>query len=87
MLKVKLTMEEPQVKHSLTMEQECEVYGDLGDNIISRLGQFINHFLRAYGYPAYDKEYVFLESVTADEYDQLLDYLFMIREGNKNEIV
>ena len=87
MLKIKLTMEEPQSKHSLTMEKECEIYGDLGDSVISRLGSFINHFLRAYGYPAYDKEYVFLESVTADEYDQLLDFLCIIREGNKNETV
>ena len=26
MLKIKLTMEEPQDKHYLAMEQECEVY-------------------------------------------------------------
>ena len=87
MLKIKLTMEEPQVNHSLTMEQECEVYCDLGDTVISRLAEFINHFLRTYGYPSYDKEYVFLESVTLEEYDQLQDYLCMIREENKNETV
>ena len=87
MLRIKLTMAEPQSKHSLTIEQECEVYGDLGDSVPFRLGSFINHFLRVYGYSTYDKEYVFLESVTAEEYDQLLDYLAMIREGNKNETV
>lgn len=87
MLRVKMTMEEPQIKHSLIMEQECEVYGDLGDSEILRLAEFINHFLRAYGYSSYDKEYVFLESVTVEEYDQLQDYLYMIREGNKNETV
>lgn len=87
MLKIKLTIEEPQDKHSLTMEQECEVYTDLGDSVISNLGEFTNHFLRAYGYPDYDKEYVFLESVSANEYVQLLDYLRMIRKENKNETV
>ena len=80
MLKIKLTMEEPQVKHSLTMEQECEVYDNLGDSEILRLAEFINHFLRAYGYPAYDKEYVFLESVTEEEYNALQDYLCDFRE-------
>ena len=87
MLKIKMTMEEPQVKHSLTMEQECEVYDNLGDSEILRLAEFISHFLRTYGYPRYDREYVFLESVTEDEYNYLLDCLCEFREGNKNETV
>jgi hypothetical protein len=84
-LKIKMTMEEPSILHTLTMEQTAQLYPDLGCDVLETLASFINKFLYAYGYPRYNKQYVFLESVTEGEYDQLLDYLCMIREGNKND--
>ena len=86
-LRIKMIMEEPSIHHALTMEQTTQLYPDLNHDELETLASFINRFLNAYGYPRYNKQYVFLESVTADEYDQLLDYLFTIREGNKNETV
>lgn len=60
---------------------------DFGDSTIMAFAKTVNLFLRHIGYPSYSKEYVFLESVTADEYDLLQDYLFAIRdgEGENNE--
>lgn len=79
MLKLKLTMEEPHIKHSLTMEQECEPYEDE----ILCLAEFINNFLRAYGYSGYNSHYVFLESINDEEYELLGRYLWELR--NKGE--
>lgn len=84
-LKIKMTMEEPSIHHTLTMEQTAQLYPDLGYDVLETLASFINKFLNAYGYPRYNKQYVFLESVTEEEYEQLQDYLCMIREGNKND--
>ena len=81
-LKIKMTMKEPSIRHTLTMEQTAQLYPDLGYDVLETLASFINKFLNAYGYPRYNKQYVFLESVTEEEYDQLQDYLCMIREGN-----
>lgn len=57
---------------------------DFGDSTIMAFAKTINLFLRHIGYPSYSKEYVFLESVTEDEYELLQDYLFAIR-GDKEE--
>lgn len=86
-LRIKMIMEEPAIHHALTMEQTTQLYPDLGCDELETLASFINKFLNAFGYPRYDKQYVFLESVTVEEYEQLQDYLCMIREGNKNETV
>ena len=85
MLKLKMTMEEPEIKHSLTMEQETEVYGDLGDSEIFRLAEFINSFLRAYGYSGYNSDYVFLESVSDEEYELLSQYLWELRNEGEGK--
>lgn len=84
-LKIKMVMEDPSVHHALTMEQTTKLHPDLGCDELETLARFVNEFLSAYGYPRYDKQYVFLESVTEEEYEQLLDYLSIIREGNGNE--
>lgn len=47
-----------------------EVYYDLGDSELSVIGQFINNFMRAAGYN-FDKEYIYMESITEDELDYL----------------
>lgn len=70
-LRIKMTMEDPSINHCLTMEQTTRLYPELGYDELDTLASFISKFLNAYGYPCYDKEYVFLESVTEEEYDYL----------------
>ena len=87
-LKIKMTVEDPSINHSLTMEQTTRLYPDLGCDELETLASFISKFLNAYGYPRYDKEYVFLESVTEEEYDYLACCLEEYRnrkESDKNE--
>lgn len=87
-LKIKMTMEDPYTNHSLTMEQTTQLYPDLGYDELETLASFINKFLNVYGYPRYNKEYVFLESVTEEEYDYLACCLEEYRnrkESDKNE--
>ena len=79
MLRIKLEMEDKNIGHSLTMEQTSETYDDMGENELTILSRFINDFLKVYGYPRYDKEYICLESVTGDEYDALMCYLDELR--------
>lgn len=37
------------------------------------------------GYPGYKKDYVFLEGITLEEYDLLEDYLYEIRQKEKED--
>ena len=63
------------------ISQTANTYPDLGEDEISILARTINLFLRHIGYPVFDKDMVFLESITEDEYDMLQDYLFELRNG------
>ena len=44
------------------------------------LSAFINNFMKAATFSSFDKDRVFLESVTGEEYEILLDYLNEIRK-------
>lgn len=47
-----------------------EVYYDLGETEMLVIGQFINNFMRAVGYN-FNKEYIYMESLTEDELEYL----------------
>lgn len=75
MFKIKMTMSDSESNHRLSMEEHGELYPDLGDGELERLSTFLDSFLKAYGYPRFGKGYVFLESVTEEEYIYLYDCL------------
>ena len=66
------------------MSQTAETYSELGEDIIREFSRIINLFLKHIGYVSYDKDMVFLESVTEEEYEDLLWYLDDLRQ-NKTE--
>lgn len=63
------------------MSRTAETYSEYGADTISTFARMINLFLKQVGYVGYDKDMVFLESVTEDEYEMLLGYLQDMR-GN-----
>lgn len=66
------------------MGQTAETYSELGEDTIREFSRIINLFLKHIGYVSYDKDMVFLESVTEEEYEDLLWYLDELRQ-NKTE--
>jgi hypothetical protein len=84
-LRIKMIMEEPSIHHALTMEQTTQLYPDLGCDELETLASFINKFLNAFGYPRYNKQYVFLESVTEEEYEYLANCLDDYRNDEKGD--
>lgn len=64
------------------MSRTAETYSEYGTDTIFTFATMINLFLRQVGYVRYDKDMVFLESVTEDEYELLRDYLQDMRENN-----
>lgn len=70
------------------ISQTAETYADIGEDTIRAFAKIINLFLRHIGYVSYDKDLVFLESVTDEEYEDLLWYLGDLRQSkaeNENE--
>ena len=59
------------------------VESSCGDEI-DFLSIFINNFMKAATFSFFDKDRVFLESVTDEEYEILLDYLHEMRKDKKN---
>lgn len=57
------------------ISRTADTCSEFGFDTISVFAQTINLFLRHIGYPSFDKDTVFLESVTEDEYEMLHDYL------------
>ncbi len=66
------------------MSQTAETYSSIGEDTIREFSKIINLFLKHIGYVSYDKDLVFLESVTDEEYEDLLWYLDDLRQ-NKAE--
>lgn len=63
------------------MSKTFEAMPDIGVTTIDEIAIAINNFMKAAGYPSYDKYMVFLESVDEDEYEYLLDVLRDRREA------
>ena len=65
-------------------ESTLEVFKDLGENDIDRIGELLNVFLKQAGYIR-KNDYIFMEDVTAEEFDALTDFLDDYRSDN-NEV-
>lgn len=84
-VRIKIEMEEPLYNHKVVTEVEEALYPELGCDAIETLEKTINSFLKIYGYPDYDKDRVILISVTDEEFEQLEDYLWDLRNNKKEE--
>ena len=84
MLRIKLTVENEEDTHSVILEEKRELYPSIGDNELSALGEFINNFLKAYGYIGFDKSTILLQSLTDEEHDFLLQCLEDYRADKKD---
>lgn len=63
-----------------SLENKVTLLRDVGDSEELELARAINLFMKQIGY-SYDKDMIFLESVTEDEFDYLADCLFDYRAG------
>ena len=61
------------------MKNTVEINYDFGDSEILSLAKALNLFLKQCGYP-YNKDMVFLESITEEEFEELADFLSELRE-------
>lgn len=71
--------------NTYSLENKVRIYTDLGDSDSDsdrdELARALNIFMQQIGYGwAYDKDMIFLESVTESEYEALLDVLEDMRE-------
>ena len=67
-----------------TQSSTVEVFTDLGDTDLSVIGEQLNCFLKQCGYARYNDN-IFMEDVTDEEYDALMDYLMEYRGNKANE--
>ena len=68
-----------EVGNEYEMKNTVEINYDFGDSEILSLARALNLFLRQCGY-FYNKDMVFLESITEEEFEKLADFLCEIRE-------
>lgn len=73
--------------NTTSLDKETTLYPDLGNDEIDEMERFINYFLRGVGYPSFNKDKIILESVTEDEYEEIVDYLWDMRhkESENND--
>ena len=64
--------------------QNMEVYHDLGENELDVIGEFINNALRLAGYMR-KNNYIFMESITEDEYEAIAEFLYDYRNVQKGD--
>ena len=70
-------------KYSATTS--ADVLVDLGYTDIDFIGEQLNTFLKQCGYKR-KNNYIFMESITEEEYDALSDYLNKFRQQDKMNI-
>lgn len=61
----------------------AQVFNDLGETDIDFIGDQLNIFLKQCGY-ARKNDHIFMEDLTEEEHDALLDYLYGLRDAEKN---
>lgn len=66
------------------LEQERELFMSMGESEIDSFKAFVKNFLCAAGY-LYNREYLFMEDVTEDEYDMLICALDDYRAAHKDD--
>ena len=83
MLTVELTWKNGD-NDATSIHVEREVNYEWTDEI-SEFGRIINHFLRMVGYPSFDKDMVYMESITEEEAEYLDSWLKGYREKKEGE--
>lgn len=68
--------------HNFKMENEVEVYPDIGNDEKDELSEAFNNFMNQIGY-RFNNDYILMESLTEDEYNYLLSCLDDYREKDK----
>lgn len=63
-----------ELKNYYSAESAFEVYEDIGDSVLDEMGKQFNIFLRQAGYIR-PNDYLFMESITDEEYDAIEDFL------------
>lgn len=67
--------------NTYSLENKVRIYTDLGDSDRDELARALNIFMQQIGYRwFYNKDMIFLESVTESEYESLLEFLKDMRE-------
>lgn len=67
-----------------TQNSTFEVFAELGETNLEAIGRQLNCFLKQCGY-ARKNDLIFMEDITEDEYDELLDCLCDIREDQEDD--
>ena len=67
------------------VKQELDLCPDYGHGFKEDFARLINNFMDIMTWPGYKNEYVFLESVTEEEYDFLLRALADYRKEQEKE--
>lgn len=82
-IRLKLVAEDLDSGTCTELDKIIQLYPDLGweCGFIGEFSSILNQFIKLLGYSSYDKDYVFLESVTLEEYDELYSYLQDLREN------
>ena len=84
---IRLKMEyENEFGHTFMMENKVDVYSDLGNDTLDEFATQINRFMGQIGYLSFDKDKIFLESVTEEEYDYLIGCLDEYRESKEKNV-
>lgn len=63
---------------------EREVFHDLGEDELSIIGEQLNTFLKQVGYIRRG-DYILMEDLTEDEYNEVSDFLYDLRHKNNND--
>lgn len=84
-VRIKIKVEDLQHQTSTKIDKTIQLYPNLGweCDFPAEFASIINQFMELLGYPSYNKDYIFLESVTLEEYEALEGYLHNLREENK----
>lgn len=70
--------------NSYGMSAAVKLYPNIGYDEMEVLEAAINDFMRIIGY-SFPNDYIFLESLTADELEKVSDFLIKLRDKEKNK--
>lgn len=80
-IKVRFELETALGEHYV-QESQFEVFTELGDTDVDRIGEQLNVFLKQAGYIR-KNDYIFMEDVNEDEYEAISDFLQSLRNGKE----
>ena len=84
MLKLKMTIENTEINHITTLEEQTETYYELGQTDCVIIGDFVHSAMLAAGYPM-EGDTVLLQGLTYEEADMLESFLEDMRANRKGD--